>query len=343
MRTKTIFLSLIILGMRAAVAHAQQDTTGFSFVEKSDKKQIDVMYNGSLVTAYCYYDSVMKPILYPVKTIGGITITRGFPIATRKEDDKDHPHQVGIWLNHENVNGLDFWNNSPAIPASRRPSMGIIQHDRVISKDAGANRATLEVSAQWRQADGRALIAEVTRFDFNVVDSNFFIDRSTTLIGLADDVVFKDAKDAFLGMRVAAELELPEGHTVGASGKPGEAINNPLASGTYRNSEGTTGEAVWGKRAKWLTLGGTKDGKQVSVTIIDHPSNVGYPSYWHARGYGLFAINPLGDAVFTDGAERKDFVLKGKGGQVTFKYRIVIHQGDPVPNATIERWARDFR
>ena len=61
----------------------------------------------------------------------------------------------------------------------------------------------------------------------------------------------------------------------------------------------------------------------ISIAIIDHPSNIGYPSNWHARGYGLFSINPLGEKIFTNGKVERNFTLE-KGKSVTFKYRIVI-------------------
>jgi hypothetical protein len=28
--------------------------------------------------------------------------------------------------------------------------------------------------------------------------------------------------------------------------------------------------------------------------MMDHPSNPRFPTYWHARDYGLFSLNPFG-------------------------------------------------
>jgi hypothetical protein len=64
----------------------------------------------------------------------------------------------------------------------------------------------------------------------------------------------------------------------------------------------------------------------ISIAIIDHPGNINYPTYWHARGYGLFAANPLGEKVFTNGKSAKNLQLK-KGESVRFVYRVVIDQG----------------
>src|SRR5437763_16177758 len=106
---KFIFLSALFC---ATIASAQN--TGFRFVDHPEQKQLDLEWNGKLLTAYCYYDSVRKPILYPINTVDGITVTRGYPLQPRAGERTDHPHHTGMWLNYESVNGLDFWNNSTA-------------------------------------------------------------------------------------------------------------------------------------------------------------------------------------------------------------------------------------
>jgi hypothetical protein len=110
--------SVFILLSLSAIAIAQQ-STGFSLVEKKDKKQVDVLFNNKLFTAYCNFDSSRKPVLFPVNTIDGITITRSYPFKLIAGERTDHPHHTGIWLNYESVNGLDFWNNSTAIPVEK--------------------------------------------------------------------------------------------------------------------------------------------------------------------------------------------------------------------------------
>jgi hypothetical protein len=64
----------------------------------------------------------------------------------------------------------------------------------------------------------------------------------------------------------------------------------------------------------------------ISIAIIDHPRNPGYPTYWHARGYGLFAANPLGQTVFSKGKESLNLTLQ-KNQSVTVRYRVVIASG----------------
>ena len=97
--------------------------------------------------------------------------------------------------------------------------------------------------------------------------------------------------------------------------------------GRYLSSDGREGDDVWGTRGKWTMLKGDVNGAPVTVAILDHPKNWGYPTYWHARGYGLFAANPLGQKSLTNGkAEATNYKLAPKTS-VTFRYEVVIIDG----------------
>ena len=109
----------------------------------------------------------------------------------------------------------------------------------------------------------------------------------------------------------------------------------------YVNQEGLTGDNVWGKRSKWACLNGSVDDEAVSIAIIDHPKNPGYPTYWHARGYGLFAANPLGQKVFSEGKEELNMKL-AQGEKAVFRYRIIIHSGSTLSASEIDKQADDF-
>jgi hypothetical protein len=89
-------------------------------------------------------------------------------------------------------------------------------------------------------------------------------------------------------------------------------------------------------------LYGRKGGDVISIAIIDHPANPGYPTYWHARNYGLFAANPLGQKVFSNGQEVLNFRLT-KGQSATFRYRIVIASGNArLPQEAIDQYVKGF-
>ncbi|WP_267292066.1 DUF6807 domain-containing protein [Parachryseolinea silvisoli] len=332
------------------IAHTSAQTTGFSLVRLDAKKKVEVWYDGKFLTAYCYFDSTEKPVLYPIKTVSGTTITRGFPIAPRAGERTDHPHHVGLWLNYESVNGLDFWNNSYAIAADKKPKYGSIRHQRVLSANAlvhkGKPEAKLETLSHWVDINGNVLLEEITTYTFQVENNSLIIDRACTLKARAEQVVFKDVKDGLLGLRVARSLEMPsnqEDSFVDAQGNVTtvKKMDAEGVTGMYVNKEGIRGDATWAKRSVWTVLNGKTGGKEVSIAIIDHPRNIGYPTYWHARGYGLFAANPLGQKIFSEGKEELNLTLK-KDETVNLKYRVVVHEGSTFAPTEIDALANDF-
>ncbi|MEJ7827248.1 MAG: PmoA family protein [Segetibacter sp.] len=334
-----------VLVLLSAVTFAQK-TTGFNLVERTDKKQVDILYNNKLLTAYCFYDSIRKSILFPVNTVDGITVTRGYPIQSVAGERTDHPHHNGIWLNYESVNGLDFWNNSSAIPVEKRSQYGTIKHQKVIDKKAAGNNASLTVATIWMRPDNKVLMNEQTTFNFSVSGSDFTIDRRTTLTAADIPVVFKDVKDGMLAIRVARELEMPSKEPAVFVDDKGIETKVPPSgtgdvTGMYINSNGVKGDSVWSTKGKWCILTGQKQGKDITIAMIDHPSNVGYPTYWHARGYGLFALNPLGREVFSKGAEKLNFTLQPQKS-TTMRYRIIIHSGSDLTKEQMDKQAADF-
>ncbi len=324
---KKILVALLLIHL-SFFAFSQK---GFAFKEDKDKKQVNIFFNNKLLTAYCYYDSSRKPFLFPVNTVDGITVTRGYPFAPVAGERTDHPHHTGIWLNYESVNGLDFWNNSTAIPVEKRSQYGTITHEKIVERIAGQQNASLTVTAEWRAPGGRVLLHEKTLYKFSVDQNTFIIDCITKLVAADTVVVFKDVKDGMFAIRVARELEMPSREATNFVDNKGNAtevksMGNNDVTGMYYSSEGLTGDSVWSSKGPWTMLRGKKQNKDITIAIIDHPSNPGYPAYWHARGYGLFAINPLGRKIFSKGAEELNFSLKPNASTI-FRYRVLIHSG----------------
>lgn len=311
----------------------------------NNAKKITVTIGGQPFTAFLYPDTLEKPVLYPITAANGTVVTRGFPLATRAGDPTDHPHHVGLWLDFENVNGLDFWNNSYAIPQEKKSGYGWIKTDKILKTSSG-EKGTLSYHANWTNGANAVLLEEVTQFVFSGSGQQRIIDRITTLT--ADTtVLFKDAKDGMLGLRLAHELQIPSKEDQQYTDDKGNITvvkggNDTLATGNYLTSEGKTGDDAWSTRAKWCKVYGKMGSDSVSVTIIDHPENINYPTFWHARGYGLFAANPLGENIFTNGKSAKNLQLQ-KGESVTFRYRIVVQSGNNTPSPEqIDAWAASF-
>jgi hypothetical protein len=315
-----------------------------SFVDKENEKKIDIIIGGKLFTSFCWPDNVYKPILYPVYTSAGTEITRGFPLKPRKDEQVDHLHQVGIWLNYGNINGIDFWGNGSR--GLKEPNGGVIRHLRTEKLKGGTGEGSFVSFESWLDPKGKELMSEKTEYHFIGKGSIRIIDRITTLTAKDTSVLWKDTKEGMFGIRVARQLELPSAEGViltDANGTPSREKNskNEGVSGNYRSSEGISGESVWGTRAKWMDLYGTIGGEKISVVVCDHPKNPGYPTYWHARGYGLFAANPFGRNDFTKGKEVFNFTLSA-GKSATFRYRVIVSSGSHLSDGEIKSYSDDF-
>lgn len=315
------------------------------FVGREADQRVDVIVDGKLFTAYRWPDNVYKPILYPLFTSQGTEITRGFPLNPKEGERTDHVHQVGNWLNYGNVNGYDFWGNGST--GERNINGGQITHVSVDKVSGGAGEASMVITASWIDPEEKELLSEKTEFHFIAKGPLRIIDRITTLTATADEpVVFRDTKEGMFGIRVARQLELPSKQAVtltDAQGNPAteKKLSNEGVTGNYRSSEGITGEEVWSTRAKWMNLYGNFDDEKVSLVICDHPENISYPTYWHARGYGLFAANPLGAKDFTKEKEELNFTLP-PAKSLTFKYRILVNSGSHLTDSEIDAYADDF-
>lgn len=292
--------------------------------------KVNIVIGGKLFTTFLYPDSLEKPVLYPIYSAKGTEITRGFPLQPKAGDPTDHPHHMGLWFNYENVNGLDFWNNSYAIAKEKKQSYGWIKTDNILQTKSG-DKGILSYHANWTNQKNDILLEETTSFIFSGIGTQRIIDR-TTVLKANTEVVFTDAKDGLLGLRLAHALQIPSTENQKFTDDKGNVTivkggTDKIANGNYITSEGKQGNDVWSTRATWCKVYGKMGKDSVSITIIDHPKNPNYPTYWHARGYGLFAANPLGEKIFTNGKVTKNLTLK-KGESVTFNYRILIEEAD---------------
>lgn len=315
------------------------------FTKDKQHPVVHVTIGGKPFTDFFFPDTIAKPVLYPIKSPNGITITRGFPVNTNPGDPTDHPHHLGLWMNYENVNGLDFWNNSYAIPADKKHLYGSIKFEKFTEvKNGPVGRMVYR--SNWVDHSGKKHLSEETAYEIKEMNGAWVIDRMTTLTA-AIPVSFKDAKDGFIGLRVAHELQLPtleKKKYVDAFGIETivEAITDKVANGNYINSNGVKGEDVWSKKSTWCMLYGKMNNDSISIVMLDHSKNIGYPTNWHARGYGLFAANPLGDKIFSNGKSERNLQLQ-PNQSITFRYRIVIASGKSTLSKTsIESFQKDF-
>lgn len=304
-------------------------TPRIQILPNESARRVDVVIDGKPFTSYIWPENLAKPVLYPLHAADGTVVTRGFPLEPRSGERVDHPHHVGLWFNYGNVNDFDFWNNSYAIKKEDAHKMGNILQRKIVSTQSGNDKGELTVETDWISGTRKLLLKEHTQFIFSGDKTSRTIDRITTLQAQDETVVFHDDKEGMLGMRAARALEMPSTTAevfTDASGNPTTVakLDNAGVNGNYLTSEGKKGDEAWSTRGKWCMLSGKVGDNPVTIAIFDNPKNPNFPTYWHARGYGLFAANPLGRSIFTSGKEPPlNFTIEPHGS-ATFRYRIVI-------------------
>ena len=312
------------------------------FKQVDQDKKVEVFIDNKFFTAFIYPDNMEKQSLYPIIASSGKIITRGYPLQPRPFERTDHPHHVGMWFNFGDVNGLDFWNNSFAIAAAEKPKYGKIAFDKIISVNSKLGK--LIVSANWMDINKNVLLSEQTSYVFSGKGNTRIIERITQLTA-KNQITFTENKEGLLGMRLDRAFEEPATKPeIFLDAKGVETLvpvlNNEGVNGVYRNAEGFKAGEVWGKRSKWVALRAVKEGEVITIVILDHPNNLNYPAWSHARGYGLFASNNIGGSTFDKNATPIKKVL-ATGEQMVFKHKIII--GGELTDAEINQFATDFK
>jgi hypothetical protein len=315
-------------------------------------QRVDITIDGQPFTSYLWGTTQRKPVLYPLIAPDGTIVSRGFPFNPLPGERVDHPHHAGLWFNYGSANGHDYWNNSDAIKEADRPKYGSIlptgDKGGIVSSHSGPDSGELVTESTWYPGDHpssapnlagtQPILKQRTRYVFSklTVDGKpaRAIDLIVTLTALTS-VTFNDDKEGLLGIRVAQFLESANeksGVYFDASGKPTNVNGaSPGANGVYLTSEGKKGDDVWSTRGRWCIVTGTNaDHKTETIAILDNPQNPNYPTYWHARGYGLFAANPLGQHIFDAKTPALNYTINA-GQSVTFRYRVLFITGAPTP------------
>jgi hypothetical protein len=292
MKFPILFSCLLSFSLSAQVRIATED--------------IAVTVNGKPFTNFHYGSDAGKPYLSPLRSASGKIVTRHFPMEEVAGESHDHLHHRGLWFSYDDVNGVKFWENDPSYT---KPNIGRIVVKETRWKESTGASSTLNAVMEWRDAAGKALVIENRDMVFYADPKNRIIDFHITLTAANGDVTFGDTKEGAFAIRLADSFtEKKGGKMVDADGRT-KMIN------------------IWGKRSNWVDYTANVDGEQLGVAMFDHPQNPRHPTYWHARDYGLFALNPFGQKAF-DPNQEENITKLAKGQKLTYNWRVVIHPGD---------------
>ena len=278
------------------------------------------------------------PIVYPIVGPTGKHMTRDFPMMRGYEGARTgHPHQRSLWFTHGAVNGLDFWQ------AAGAPINGIhytryrIVHQRFVKAESDGNTAVIVTENNWVGENDQVLCRDLRTLRFSVAENKRIIDFDITITTDQEQVVFGDTREGSFGLHVPEQMVVRFGQGGQNFDHGGRFVNAEELVGEL-TAEGRLNEQAWGKRSAWVTYYGELGGDRVGITILNHPSSFRFPTYWHVRGYGLFAANPFGIHEFESGSQGGDrTVPQGagdhtlqRGESITLRYRVLFHKGDSI-------------
>jgi hypothetical protein len=295
--------------------------------EVDGEEALAVFVEDSHFTTYHFANAVngeaaKKTYLWPVLAGSArVPITRGYPMIPTEDGDDDHPHHRSFYTAFGNVNGADLW--------AEGANSGV-QFTRSVSHGSGDAYGWILADNEWRDHEGNPVVDESREYRFYAGPASVrLFDLRVTFTAAHGPVTFGDTKEGGIAaMRVA--------HAITASGE-----GTMTTSAGVRVDRTTPERLIWGLPAAWLDYYGPVGGAGVhGIAILDHPSNPRHPTRWHARKYGLVGANVFGLSDFTQGEENGDLEL-AEGESLTFRYRIVVHEGDTAAADIAARFA-DF-
>jgi hypothetical protein len=271
----------------------------------------DISVGGRPFTTYRYGDDFLdKPVFYPIVSPNGARVNREYPMVEKVPGESaDHPHHQSVFFTYDEVNGTNFWNPERT-------------GRRIQQREARVEGSAIVASLDWKDKDGRVLLDETKRATFGGASDVFWLDHASTLRAPTVAVSMGDTKEGAFGIRLNDTLK-----ELGGSGR-------------YVNAEGLeTAANVWGKTSPWVAIRGAvtdRTGRHdVTVAIFAHPSGLNHPPYWHARDYGLFAVNPFARKGYDPSAPERITRL-AVGGQLTVRFRLAVYSGQ-VNKARLDR------
>jgi len=255
------------------------------------------------VAASLYWgDQWDKPFLYPVRTVSGKVLSRGWPIEPREGDSRDHTWHRGIWYGHGSISGADFWREQ-----GREKSARLVARSKPRVRGSG-----VAIELAMTPPSGKPIGS--MRQEFRIADKGGVrtIDAVITMRADAGQpLVFGDTDDGGFAFRLSEAFREDRGARL-------------------RNSEGLAGtKNIWGKPARWVDYAATVDDTATGVAIFDHPGNLRHPTRWHARGYGLNAANPFALKSFTKDPGADGSYTLAAGATLVLRYRTLVYEGAP--------------
>jgi len=255
-----------------------------------------------------HYDAAdMRPFWYPIMGSQGISLVRmGHP-----HDPVTHSHHNGVWISHNDVNGIDFWGDHGKV-------QGRIVTQRVDRYEDGDNNASMLMTNHWvRASDNAVQLIEIRRSEVRPLDG-----RKSWLMLIDIEFAARKGKTSTFGPTFFGLVGVRVAKTIGVLDGGGRILN----------SEGQLNEEqVFRKPARWCDYSGriTNDADGFAgIALFDHPSNPQHGKAFHVRndGWMCACTSPEAPIEVTD------------TNRLRLRYGLWIHDGVTTKDQCDAQW-----
>lgn len=255
---------------------------------------------GVELARYHFSPDGSRPFIFPMIGPAGRSLTRmGHP-----RDPESHSHHNSVWLSHQSVNGVSFWEDQRG---------GTIVHQRVLRLEDGEDETVIESENAWVAPQGKTVLHELRRNRLRTLEhGEWMLVIETQLEARTSEVTLGQTPFGLVGVRMAKTIGVHDG------------------GGTIRNSEGGVDEAgCFRKPARWVDYSGPVTAAAIEgITLMDHPSNLHHPVPFHVRDDGW-----MGAALTFPGAHTIQ-----PGAPLQLRYGLYVHAGKPPAEKIEQRW-----
>lgn len=232
-----------------------------------------------------------RPYIHPL-------VSMDFETVLTQDSPEHHPWQHGLYFGMHHVNDTDFW-----LDEGMRENIGSFRNTQLIDHTVQNNQALWNIETTWVHHNGEELFKDRQTWQLDFENENYSLRVTWQLTALTEIKISQHAYGGiFLRMPWEKEME-----------------------STALNSQQQENKNAEQQRAKWVdvSLALKMNEKKWGITLLDDPSNEGYPSYWRVDGnYGIGPSPVIPNEVHFNKGESKKFT-----------YHILPHIGP----ANIER------
>ncbi|MDM8007578.1 MAG: PmoA family protein [Phycisphaerae bacterium] len=220
--------------------------------------QASFQHRGRELTRYHFGPTLNRPFLFPLIGPAGCSYTRmGHP-----QDPIGHSHHNSVWISHQNVNGVNFWEDGDA----RIVCEGVSRYED------GLQQAALLALNAWQDADGKTLMIEQRRVAVEPLDGNEWLMFIDIRLDAPEngEATLNTSPFGLIGVRMAKTIGVRDG------------------GGRILNSDGLRNEKeVFRKPARWVDYSGPAATDATGgITLMNHPANPNHPVPFHVRDDG---------------------------------------------------------